>query len=164
MNGAGIELDNVTKRYGKAVVAVRSLSLRVEPGEVFSLLGTSGCGKTTTLRLIAGFERPEEGALAIGGRVVDDGTEVYLGPEERSVGFVFKGLRFVPASECPFERRVRAPDARGSSLSVASCSRGFATPRSGAHACSPRERPVEHRRSRPPTRPTADDCQWWWRS
>ena len=55
---ASIRLDRVTKRFPGGVVAVAGVELTVEPGEFFSLLGPSGYGKTTTLRMIAGFEEP----------------------------------------------------------------------------------------------------------
>jgi len=95
MRGAGIELDDVTKRYDTEVVAVRELSLLVEPGEIFALFGPSGCGKTTTLRLIAGFERPDEGTVRIGERVVDDG-ERHVPAEKRRIGFVFQDYALFP--------------------------------------------------------------------
>ena len=57
---AFLELNGVVKRFGRNTV-VRRLSLDVEEGEFVSFLGGSGCGKTTTLRMIAGFETPTEG-------------------------------------------------------------------------------------------------------
>src|SRR2546429_6847481 len=54
-----ISLDRLTKRFG-ASTAVDGLSLEIGQGELVSLVGGSGCGKTTTLRVIAGFERPED--------------------------------------------------------------------------------------------------------
>ena len=70
-----VYLDAVTKVYPTATgefYAVRELTLDVQPGEFFSLLGSSGSGKTTTLRLIGGFEIPEYGEVYIGGQVVTD--------------------------------------------------------------------------------------------
>ena len=55
-----IALRGVSKRFGGST-AVDDLSLDIEPGELVALVGGSGCGKTTTLRLIAGFERPDAG-------------------------------------------------------------------------------------------------------
>ena len=60
---AHIKLDNVTKQYGGAT-ALRDLSLDVGDGEFFVLLGPTGAGKTTTLRLIAGLEQPTTGTIA----------------------------------------------------------------------------------------------------
>ncbi len=58
MSEAFLQLDNVTKRFGRRTVVDR-LSLDVAEGEIVALLGGSGCGKTTTLRLIAGLETPD---------------------------------------------------------------------------------------------------------
>lgn len=58
--------ENVMKRYG-ATMAVDGLSLKVEPGEVFCLLGANGAGKTTTVRLFLGFIRPDSGAVSVAG-------------------------------------------------------------------------------------------------
>jgi putative spermidine/putrescine transport system ATP-binding protein len=65
-----VELRSLHKRYG-GVVAVHSLDLRVEPGELLCLLGPSGCGKTTTLRAIAGLLQPDAGDILVDGRVVN---------------------------------------------------------------------------------------------
>ena len=51
-----VEVHDVTKRFGDALVAVEQATLDVRQSQIISLLGPSGCGKTTTLRLIAGFE------------------------------------------------------------------------------------------------------------
>ena len=61
-----VELRGITKRFGH-VTAVDDVSLHVRSGEFFSLLGASGCGKTTTLRLIAGFEQPTAGSVILDG-------------------------------------------------------------------------------------------------
>jgi iron(III) transport system ATP-binding protein len=65
----GIEIRNVTKRFG-STVAVDGVSLSIRSGELFFLLGPSGCGKTTLLRLMAGFETPDEGEIFLGDRSV----------------------------------------------------------------------------------------------
>jgi len=59
----------------------------VPAGSLTAVLGLSGCGKTTLLRVIAGFERAERGSVSLGGRTLDDGR-IYLAPEQRSVGYV----------------------------------------------------------------------------
>ncbi len=79
-----ITLDNVTKRYADQVTVDR-VSLEVETGELFVLLGASGSGKSTILRLIAGLVLPDEGAIWLAGRDV-----THLAPQERDVGFVFQ--------------------------------------------------------------------------
>jgi len=69
-----VELMDVVKRFpspeGGDVLAVDHVSLKIEPGEFFSLLGPSGCGKTTSLRMIAGFEWPTQGEVAIMGKTM----------------------------------------------------------------------------------------------
>ncbi|MEO1644837.1 MAG: ATP-binding cassette domain-containing protein, partial [Chloroflexota bacterium] len=59
-----IELRNIKKHYDD-VLAVNDISLEVRRGELLVLLGSSGCGKTTTLRLIAGLERPNTGEVIL---------------------------------------------------------------------------------------------------
>ena len=66
---ADLALTTVSKRFGD-VEAVRDLSLSVADGEFLVLLGPTGAGKTTTLRLIAGLERPDAGDVVIDGRIV----------------------------------------------------------------------------------------------
>jgi putative spermidine/putrescine transport system ATP-binding protein len=87
---ASVSLEGVLKRFGRTTV-VDSLSLEVPEGEFISLLGGSGCGKTTTLRMIAGFEAPSEGRVLIGG---SDVTAVP--PNRRGVGMVFQNYALFP--------------------------------------------------------------------
>jgi iron(III) transport system ATP-binding protein len=88
-----IQLDGVSKRFGD-VRAVEDAGLEVEQGEFLALLGPSGCGKTTLLRLIAGFERPDEGSVRIGDQVVAGGR--WVPPERRHVGMVFQDYALFP--------------------------------------------------------------------
>jgi iron(III) transport system ATP-binding protein len=81
-----IDLRAVSKRFGATPVLER-IDLTIAGGELVAVLGASGSGKTTLLRLIAGFERAGSGAIAIGGRVVDDESR-FTGPRQRSVGYV----------------------------------------------------------------------------
>ncbi len=87
---AEVALVDVSKSYGP-VEAVRGLSLAIADGEFVVLLGPTGAGKTTTLRLIAGLERPDRGNVLIQGRAVTD--EV---PAERDVAFVFQQYSLYP--------------------------------------------------------------------
>ena len=64
-----LEVDRVSHAYGKHAV-VRDLSFTLEPGQIACLLGSSGCGKTTMLRLIAGFEAPASGSIRLNGLTI----------------------------------------------------------------------------------------------
>ena len=89
-----IECEGLSKRHG-TTDAVVDVSLRVQPGELVALLGPSGCGKTSLLRLIAGFDRPDAGAIQLGGEVVVDGQSFVL-PEKRRVVLVFQESALFP--------------------------------------------------------------------
>jgi sulfate transport system ATP-binding protein len=79
-----IELKNVTKQFGE-VAAVKNVSFSVKEGELMALLGPSGGGKTTVLRMIAGLEVPSQGDVFIRGKRVND-----LSVQQRNIGFVFQ--------------------------------------------------------------------------
>lgn len=83
---SAVKISSVTKSYGPTQV-LKGIDLEVPEGSITSVLGPSGCGKTTLLRIVAGFVRADSGAVAIGARVVDDGTSV-VKPERRGVGYV----------------------------------------------------------------------------
>jgi multiple sugar transport system ATP-binding protein len=87
---ASISLQQITKRFG-ATRAVDDLQLQVADGEFFVLLGPSGAGKTTTLRLIAGLERPDAGRVLMDGRDVTD-----VPPSHRDCAFVFQQYSLYP--------------------------------------------------------------------
>ena len=87
---AFLELRELVKSFGKNTV-VKKLSLSVAKGEFVSLLGGTGCGKTTTLRMIAGFETPTEGTILIDG---DDVSNVR--PNKRNLGMVFQNYALFP--------------------------------------------------------------------
>ncbi|MYF98999.1 ABC transporter ATP-binding protein [Candidatus Poribacteria bacterium] len=84
----------ITKQFASTPI-VTDASFEVYPGEIFALLGASGCGKTTTLRLIAGFERADSGTILMGDRVLDD-KDIYIPPELREIGFVFQDYALFP--------------------------------------------------------------------
>jgi ABC-type Fe3+/spermidine/putrescine transport system ATPase subunit len=73
------------------ITAVSNLDLVVKPGEFLTLLGSSGCGKTTTLRMIAGFQKPSSGRILFGAEDVTD-----LAANQRDIGFVFQNYALFP--------------------------------------------------------------------
>src|SRR5512142_3384524 len=79
-----IELRNVSKEFGE-VTAVHGVTFSVKEGELMALLGPSGGGKTTVLRMIAGLEMPTDGDVFIRGQRVND-----LSVQQRNIGFVFQ--------------------------------------------------------------------------
>ncbi len=87
---ANVVLRHVSKRFGH-IEAVRELSLAINHGEFVVLLGPSGAGKTTTLRLITGLERPDTGSISINGREVTDDP-----PGTRDIAFVFQQYSLYP--------------------------------------------------------------------
>ena len=108
-----IALEGVSRRFG-AHTALHNLHLTIAPGEFFSLVGASGCGKTTTLRLIAGFDRPQEGRILLQGRDVTGAP-----PHRRPVNLVFQNYALFPHLNVwdnvafgPRSRRLGAADVR----------------------------------------------------
>ena len=85
-----IRVENVSKSFG-ATRVVNSLNLDVPAGSLFFLLGSSGCGKTTMLRMIAGFVQPSSGRIHLGDRDITD-----LAPEKRECGMVFQSYALWP--------------------------------------------------------------------
>ncbi len=85
-----VRIDHVTKRFG-SFYAVDDVSLHIHQGEFFSLLGSSGCGKTTLLRMLAGFETPTSGRIYIDGQDVTD-----IPPYERPVNMMFQSYALFP--------------------------------------------------------------------
>ena len=85
-----LHLTNLTKRFGE-VAAVDDLTLTIPAGSFFALLGASGCGKTTTLRMVAGLEEPTSGTIRIGERDITD-----LRAFERPVNTVFQSYALFP--------------------------------------------------------------------
>lgn len=85
-----LELKNITKSFGQTEV-LKGVSLAVREGEFITLLGSSGCGKTTTLRIIAGLELPDSGEVLLEGEPM--GTKA---PEKRNVNTVFQNYALFP--------------------------------------------------------------------
>src|SRR3989337_2751645 len=85
------------KSHQGRVDALKSIDLEVGEGEFCVLLGPSGCGKTTTLRCVAGLERPDGGEIEIGGRLVNSpGQRVFVPTEKREIGMVFQSYAIWP--------------------------------------------------------------------
>ena len=80
-----VTLENVTKHYGGGQVVVDRVSLDVQTGELFVLLGASGSGKSTILRMLAGLTAPDEGVIRFADRDV-----TLVPPQKRDVGLVFQ--------------------------------------------------------------------------
>lgn len=87
---AFLSLNNVSFFYGKSEI-IRDFSLDVEQGSFTTLLGASGCGKTTLLRLISGFLKPTEGTVSINGQVQNE-----ILPNKRKIGMVFQDYALFP--------------------------------------------------------------------
>ena len=90
-----LQADHLTKRFDGQTPAVDDITLRARPGEFLTLLGPSGGGKTTTLRLLAGFEIPTKGCIQIGDLIVADDSH-FMPPEKRKVGMVFQDYALFP--------------------------------------------------------------------
>ena len=116
---ASIQLERVSKAYGKLPSVVRDVSLRIGDNEFCVFVGPSGCGKSTLLRMVAGLESISSGELRIGGTVMND-----VPPARRGVAMVFQSYALFPhmsvfenmafglrLAKCPpqeVERRVRS--------------------------------------------------------
>ncbi len=90
-----IELKNITHYYGEHSV-LDDLSLNIEDKKLTCLLGGSGSGKTTILRLIAGLEIPENGQIVIDDQNVTKNNQILVPPYKRNIGFIFQDLALWP--------------------------------------------------------------------
>ena len=109
---AGLALEGLGKRFGDTE-SVSDVTLRVGPGELMALLGSSGAGKSTILRCIAGHLEPDAGEIWIGGERMDQAP-----PEKRNVGMVFQSYALFP--HLTVRRNVAfGPERRGASRSEA---------------------------------------------
>lgn len=86
-----LELKNIRKGFSDEEEVLKGISLFIGKGEFITLLGSSGCGKTTTLRIIAGLEQPDAGQVFLEGKDVTD-----LNPEDRDVNTVFQNYALFP--------------------------------------------------------------------
>ncbi len=93
---AAIRISGLSKRYGDgSAAALADLTLEIAENQFVTLLGASGCGKTTTLRLIAGYLRPDAGTITVGDRMLSS-PETVVAPEERGMGMVFQNYAVWP--------------------------------------------------------------------
>lgn len=91
---AGLRFDSMLKIYPSEkgeILAVDNLNLDINDGEIIGLLGSSGCGKTTTLRAVAGFVKPTKGTISMDGQEIQD-----LPPAQRKVAMAFEGYALYP--------------------------------------------------------------------
>ena len=102
---AELAFDGVSQVYG-ALRALDGVSLAVKAGELVCLLGHSGCGKTTLLRIAAGVESPTAGRVLLDGREVT-GPKLFLPPEDRGIGLMFQDYALFPHLSHRRERHVR---------------------------------------------------------
>jgi iron(III) transport system ATP-binding protein len=91
---ASLAFEDLRHSYG-SVESIRGVSLDIAPGEVVALLGHSGCGKTTLLRLAAGLERPTAGRVLLNGLEIS-GPNAFVPPERRGIGFMFQDYALFP--------------------------------------------------------------------
>lgn len=89
-----LNLNNIDKKFG-SYHAVKGVDISIQKGEIFTILGESGSGKTTVLRMIAGFEVPTKGSIELGDNVLFN-KNLFIPPEKRSVGLVFQDLALFP--------------------------------------------------------------------
>ncbi|WP_020181403.1 ABC transporter ATP-binding protein [Methylopila sp. M107] len=122
---ASVSVENVSKGFGGQPV-LRGVDLSVAEGEIAALLGPSGCGKTTLLRLIAGFERVDDGEIAIGGANASR-PGAHLPPEKRRVGYVpqegalFPHLTVAGNVGYGLARKERTPERISETLALVGC-------------------------------------------
>jgi iron(III) transport system ATP-binding protein len=91
-----LRIQQLYKTFGQ-VVAVNRINLEIREGEFFTLLGSSGCGKTTTLRMVGGLEKPDGGEIHLGDQCLVSGEKnLFIKPEKRNMGMVFQSYALWP--------------------------------------------------------------------
>ncbi len=90
-----LEIEDIYHRFD-ALEVLRGVSLGLHTHELICLLGSSGCGKTTLLRLAAGLERAQQGRVRIADEMVSEGSGLHLAPEQRRVGLMFQDFALFP--------------------------------------------------------------------
>ena len=125
---ASITITELSKTYDDGrIVAVDGINLELEHGKFYSILGASGCGKTTTLRCIAGLEQPSDGTIEFDDRDVTD-----LSPQQRDIEMIFQNIALYPHMTCrenigyglringvPKEERTKKIEAAAQTLQIA---------------------------------------------
>ena len=91
---AQLSFENIVQAYGSQH-ALAGVSLTIEPGEIVCLLGHSGCGKTTLLRIAAGVEAPTSGRVLMD-RLEVSGPKAFVEPEKRGIGLMFQDYALFP--------------------------------------------------------------------
>ncbi|MBI3937351.1 MAG: ATP-binding cassette domain-containing protein, partial [Betaproteobacteria bacterium] len=95
-----VEITALSKVYAdgnQQVLALKGVSLGIPEGMIYTFLGPSGCGKTTTLRCVAGLERPDAGTISIAGSTVFSSAErIHVPPNRRPIGMVFQSYAVWP--------------------------------------------------------------------
>jgi iron(III) transport system ATP-binding protein len=95
-----VQIEALEKYFGEdkeRVHVLKGISLNIPEGSLYTFLGPSGCGKTTTLRCVAGLERPDGGRISIGGQTVfASGERVYVPTNKRPIGMVFQSYAIWP--------------------------------------------------------------------
>ncbi len=89
-----LNLKNIKKYFGKTEV-LKDVNIELNEGEILTILGASGSGKSTILNLIAGFEEPSSGSISLYGKTVSS-RDVFEEPHERNIGFVFQNYALFP--------------------------------------------------------------------
>ena len=91
-----LRIQNLYKTFGQ-VAAVNRINLDIAEGEFFTMLGSSGCGKTTTLRMVGGLEKPDAGEIHLGDQcLVAPDKNLFIKPEKRNMGMVFQSYALWP--------------------------------------------------------------------
>lgn len=90
-----IHFDHVTKRFGKHTV-LNDFSLKIKPGEFISLVGNSGTGKTTIIKIILGMELPSEGTVTVYDRNIAELSQDEMQKYRRSIGVIFQDYKLLP--------------------------------------------------------------------
>ena len=100
MNNAIVDVRNVSitiETFQGPLRVIRNQDISLQPGEILGIVGESGCGKTTTLRMIAGLETPTSGQIIIDGVTVFDSEKgINISPAKRNVGFLFQNYALWP--------------------------------------------------------------------